>query len=82
MRTVQAAEAKAKFAALLDEVERGETIAITRHGKIATLAPQESEADRRQKAVQAILEYKKTGWKTGITIEDILSARDEGPKPL
>ena len=32
-REVQASEAKTHFARLLDEVERGETIIITRHGQ-------------------------------------------------
>ncbi|HAX42084.1 MAG TPA: type II toxin-antitoxin system prevent-host-death family antitoxin [Bryobacteraceae bacterium] len=40
MRTVQASEAKTHFSRLLDAVEQGETIQITRHGQIiATLAP-------------------------------------------
>ncbi|MEY3201251.1 MAG: hypothetical protein RIR70_801 [Pseudomonadota bacterium] len=34
MRIVQVVEAKAKFSALLAAVEAGETIAITRHGRI------------------------------------------------
>jgi len=83
MKTVQAADAKARFSTLLSDAERGESIAITRHGKIiARLVPEESDADRRKKAVQAILDYKKSGKKTGITVEEILSARDEGRKPL
>lgn len=40
MRAIQVVEAKAKFSALLAEVEAGETIAITRHGRIvARLVP-------------------------------------------
>ena len=39
-RTVTATEAKAKLLALLDDVERGEEVEITRHGvAIATLVP-------------------------------------------
>jgi prevent-host-death family protein len=39
-REVQASEAKTHFARLLDEVERGETIIITRHGQaIARMVP-------------------------------------------
>lgn len=39
-RTVTATEAKAKLLALLDEVEEGEEIEITRHGHpVARLAP-------------------------------------------
>ena len=46
----QAADAKAKFAELLNEVERGRTVRITRHGKpIARLVPEE-EARRAQAA--------------------------------
>src|ERR1700680_3975663 len=45
-REVQASEAKTHLPQLLDEVERGATIVITRHGRrIARLVP---EAQRRQ----------------------------------
>ena len=81
MKVVQAAEAKAKFSALLSDVERGAVIDITRHGKtIARLMPP-SEADARAKRETAaawILENKRTGRLTGVTIDEILSARDEG----
>jgi prevent-host-death family protein len=40
MRTVTATEASRAFAALLDEVEHGETVVVTRGGKrIATIGP-------------------------------------------
>jgi prevent-host-death family protein len=40
MRALQIVEAKARFSALLAEVEAGEEIAITRHGKVvARLVP-------------------------------------------
>lgn len=40
MRAVPVVEAKARFSALLAEVEQGEEIAITRHGRvIARLIP-------------------------------------------
>lgn len=81
MKVIQAAEAKAKFSALLSDVERGAVIEITRHGKaIARLMPP-AEADtqaRREAAVAWILENKRSGRRTGITVEDILSSRDEG----
>jgi prevent-host-death family protein len=45
LRSVQASDAKARFAELLTDVERGETVIITRHGKaIATLQPRAEEA--------------------------------------
>ncbi len=41
MRTVQVFEAKARFSALLAEVEAGGEVAITRHGKVvARIVPQ------------------------------------------
>ena len=40
MRTVTATEASRSFAALLDEVERGETVVVTRGGRrIASIGP-------------------------------------------
>ncbi len=40
MRTIQIVEAKARLSALLADVEAGEEIAITRHGKVvARLVP-------------------------------------------
>ena len=42
MKSISATEAKAKFASLLSDVERGETVEITRHGKtIARLSPRQ-----------------------------------------
>jgi prevent-host-death family protein len=81
MREIQAAEAKAHLSQLLDEVERGETLIITRHGRaIARLAP---EVDRRQaeidKAVAGIETRRHRAGRT--TVKLILSARDEGRKP-
>lgn len=83
MRTVQATELKAKLSAILGDVERGETVVIERHGKaIAQIHPMDDKAERRQRAVQAVIDLKKSGRKTGITVDEILSARDEGRRPL
>ena len=49
MQAIGASEAKNKLAALLDRVERGEEIVITRHGKaVARLVPNISGIDRSQ----------------------------------
>ena len=55
MREIQASEAKTHLPSILDAVERGETVIITRHGRaIARLVP---EHDRRQEEVdQAMTE--------------------------
>jgi len=49
MQEIGAFEAKNKLAALLDRVEAGEEIVITRHGRaVARLVPNASVADRSQ----------------------------------
>ncbi len=78
MREIQASEAKTHLPRLLDEVERGETLVITRHGRpIARLTP---EVDRRQEETDAaIAAIKALRVRTGkITVEELLSARHEG----
>jgi prevent-host-death family protein len=80
MREIQASEAETHLPQLLDEVERGETVIITRHGRaIARIVP---EMDRRQeevdRALASILELRKRTGK--VTVEELQSARDEGRK--
>ncbi len=78
MREVQASEAKTHLPRLLDDVEHGETIVITRHGRpIARLVP---EMDRRRaEAAEAVAAIKALRQGNGkITIEELLSMRDEG----
>ena len=80
MREIQASEAKVHLPQLLDEVERGETLIITRHGRrIARIVP---EVDRRQEEIdKALAAIRKLSKHTGrITISEVLSARDEGRK--
>lgn len=78
MREIQASEAKTHLPRLLSEVEAGETIVITRHGRpIARLAPVvEDRAARIAKLKEKIAELRKT--MPRLTVEEILSARDEG----
>ena len=80
MREVQASEAKTHLPSLLDAVERGETVVITRHGRrIARIVP-EPEL-RRQEIEQAIANIRALGSRLGhVSVEEILSARDEGRK--
>lgn len=80
MRKIQASDAKARLPQLLDEVERGETLIITRHGRaIAKIVP---EMDRRQeevdRALASIRELRKRTRK--VSIEEIFSAKKEGRK--
>ena len=80
MREIQASDAKTHLPSLLDDVERGETLIITRHGKpIARIVP---ETDRRQAEIDAAIKgIKALRAHTGkITVDELLSARDAGRK--
>ena len=80
MREIQASEAKTHLPSILDEVERGETIVITRHGRpIARLVP---EVSRRQAEIdEAVASIKRSRRGRGsITLEEILSSIHEGHK--
>lgn len=75
---MQTSEAKARLPELLDEVERGETVVITRHGHtIARIVP---EAQRRQEEIDRVIdsiEYLRR--RIGkITKEEILPCKHEG----
>jgi prevent-host-death family protein len=77
MREIQASEAKTHLPKLLDAVERGETIIITRHGRaVARLSP---EARDDAKTARALENLRKLGKRTGkITADEVLAWRDEG----
>lgn len=79
-REIQASEAKTHLPRLLDEVERGETIIITRHGRpIARIVPEAHR--RRQEIDQAIEDIKNLRKQTGtVTLEEILAWRHAGHK--
>ena len=80
MRELQASEAKPHLASLLDDVERGETLIITRHGKpIARIVP-EAELRRAEvdRALAEIEKFRKT--MPRIPLEEIISGRHEGYK--
>jgi prevent-host-death family protein len=80
MREVPASQAETHLPQLLDDVERGETIVITRHGRpIARIVP---EAERRKDEVgRAIADLRELGKQTGrAAVEDVLSLIREGRK--
>ena len=84
MREVGVSEAKTHLPQLLDDVEHGETIVITRHGRrIARIVP---EVEGRQREIDAALDDIKALGKEirerngPMTIEEILSLRHEGHK--
>lgn len=81
MITVGSFEAKTKLSELLDKVEAGETVTITRHGKtVAKLVPAAIDADERarRRALIEGIKRKRVGWdrgaRPGSTIPDLIKA--------
>jgi prevent-host-death family protein len=81
MKEIGAFEAKNTLGALLDRVQRGEEIIITRHGKpVARLGPNSERIDRTQARVTlqrirdraSLLQFAKFDW------ESVESDRDQG----
>ena len=80
MREVQVADAESCLGELLRDVEDGESIAITRHGKtIAHIVPPDSESNEgNSAAVDRFLERRATWRRVNMSLEEILEARHEG----
>lgn len=69
-------EAKNKLSELLDRVEAGEVIAITRHGKqIALLTPIHQERPSARQVIEHLRQIRKGSRLGGLRIKDL---RDEG----
>jgi prevent-host-death family protein len=76
MKELTAVEAKVKFGAVLDAVERGEEIVVTRNGKVvARIIPANEPGMSRDEAVERLKTFSK-----GITLGDLdlLAMRDQG----
>lgn len=81
MREVPASEAKTRIARLLDAVERGETIAITRHGRrIARLVPEQACRQEDVDQAFAAMDELRKELAGKITLDEILAWRHEGHK--
>jgi prevent-host-death family protein len=78
MQILQASEAKTHLLRVLDDVENGESIAITRHGRrIARIVPEKAlDQERAKKAFANIRALRART--LPVSVEEILSARDEG----
>ena len=80
MITVGSFEAKTKLAELLDKVEAGETVIITRHGSpVARLVPVRAvdERERQRALIEEIKRWrvgKDRGAKPGSTIPELIKA--------
>jgi prevent-host-death family protein len=78
MKEVGAFEAKNTLSALLDLVERGEEVAITRHGRmVARLVPPNPTIDRNQaRAAAERIRARAKALGLKITIEELKAYRD------
>ena len=81
MREVGAIEAAQRLTALLDDVEEGESLAITRNGKaVAHLVPASPRrnANSRREAVEEFMR-RQSGWEPArVTAEEIVAWVREG----
>jgi prevent-host-death family protein len=78
MQQIGAFEAKNRLGSLLDAVERGEEIVITRRGKpVARLVPAESGFDRERarQAAENIIARSKGVKLGGLKIKDMINER-------
>jgi prevent-host-death family protein len=76
MKELTAVEAKVKFGAVLDAVERGEEIVVTRNGKVvARIVPANDPGMSQAEAVERLKTFAE-----GITLGglDLRAMRDEG----
>jgi prevent-host-death family protein len=77
MKELTAVEAKVRFGAVLEAVERGEEIIVTRNGKrIARIVPATEDGISREEAVARLKGFAK-GRQLGL---DWRTLRDEGRK--
>jgi prevent-host-death family protein len=73
MKQVGVYEAKTQLPRLLDEVEQGETITITRHGRpIARVVPIRGRQRSVHEAIAAIREFRKGHRLDGITVRELI----------
>ena len=80
MKEISASEAKNRFGTLLDWVEQGEQVVITRRGKaVARLVPAGRRADPGEaRAATRRIRERAEKLKSNITLAEILAWRDDG----
>lgn len=78
MQEIPVSEAKARLLEFMNEVERGASFRITRHGRpIARIIPEKAAlAGEAEEAIVAIREIRRRS--KGMSSQEILAARDQG----
>jgi prevent-host-death family protein len=73
MLEVGAFEAKTHLSQLLDQVERGETITITRHGRpVARLIPIAGSSQERRRAIAELKELRAGQTLGGLSVRELI----------
>jgi prevent-host-death family protein len=74
MRSIGAYELKSHLSEVLDAVEHGQTVVVTRHGKpIARISPDADEKRQQaSQAVKALLNFPRTPLPKGVTIRSLI----------
>ncbi len=77
MQSIGTYELKTHLSDVLDAVEHGQTVVVTRHGKpIARIVPSDAaEREGVKEAVQSLLNFPRTRLPKGVTIRNLI---DEG----
>lgn len=78
MREIAASEARTHLLQLLDEVERGETLVITRHGRPVARLTRENDGRRAEVASAVAALQSRRRQASSMEVDALLSARDEG----
>ena len=73
-RQVGVYEAKSKLSQLVEQVEHGESVVITRHGRpVARLVPMEIERPNVAETIAAIRAFRKRHPLKGVTIKELIN---------
>jgi prevent-host-death family protein len=73
MKQVGVYEAKTQLPRLLDEVEQGETITITRYGRpIARIVPLRGRRRTVKEAIEAMEEFRRGHTLDGLTVRELI----------
>ncbi|MBI3863842.1 MAG: type II toxin-antitoxin system prevent-host-death family antitoxin [Planctomycetia bacterium] len=76
MRSIGSYELKTHLSEVLDAVEHGQTVIVTRHGKpIARILPSEvAKQEQVSRAVQSLLNFPRTRLPKGVTVRSLIEA--------
>jgi prevent-host-death family protein len=74
MRRIGAYELKSHLSEVLDSVEHGQTVVVTRHGRpIARISPDAAEQrEQASQAIKSLLNFPRTRLPKGVTIRGLV----------